>query len=141
MSTVAVAPSTFKKFQVQIATDDYAPAVASCKFTPNQTTSTWKGGTPDAVFTDVSTPTWTCAMKIAQDWKTPGSLSAYFLAHAGEEVAATFVPVEGGMSVAATLVLAPPEVGGDIDAWGETTVTHACKGAPTFTPAHVTALG
>lgn len=135
MNAIAVTPSIFKKFVVTIDTDDYAPAVASCKFTPSSSVQTWKGGTPDAVFTDVSSPTYTCTMKLAQDWVTPTSLSNYLHTHAGETVAATFVPVDGGATITATLVLAAPEIGGDIDAWGETTVQHAVQGKPTITQA------
>lgn len=138
MPEITVAPKIFKKFAVTLgdaSTDDYAPAVASCKFTPSSSTQTWKGGTPDAVFTDITSPTWVCAMKIAQDWTNATSLVNYLFAHAGERVPATFVPVEGGPTVSATLILAAPEIGGDIDAWGETTVQHGVDGAPALTPA------
>lgn len=131
MATIDVTASRFKEFEVLMPTDDFAPAIASCAIVPAQDTSTWKGGTPDAVFTDVSSPTWTCAMRIAQDSLNADSLFLYLLEHAGETIEGVrFTPIAGGRTWELDLTLAAPQIGGDIDAWAEATMTHAVQGRP-----------
>lgn len=135
MAEIAVTARVFKEFIVEFGADDHGAATASCKFTPNQSVQTWKGGKPSAVFTDMGAPTWTCEMKLAQDWTGATSLVKFLLSNAGTEQAFEFTPVDGGPSFTATLVIAAPQIGGDIDAWGETTVTHGVQGAPVLVPA------
>jgi hypothetical protein len=112
---------------------EYAEAVASVRFTPAQTVNTWKGGTPDAVFSSMTKPVYSCAMKIGQDYDDAASFTNYLMEHAGESVAATFI-FNSGSTIAATLLLAAPEIGGDIDAIMDTTITHGVKGVPVITP-------
>jgi hypothetical protein len=123
-----------KNISVQIGSDNYEAAISTLKFTPATTIQTWKGGTPAAVYTDVTTPTWTCAMTLAQDYAAATSLANYLLENVGESVTCIFKPSVPGTGtqaiVTATLILAAPEIGGDIDAWMSTAITHAVSGAP-----------
>lgn len=112
---------------------EYAAAVASAKFAPAQTTNTWKGGAPGAVFTSMSKPVYSCAMKIGQDYDGAASLTNFLMAHAGEQVNVTF-KYNNGATIAAKLILAAPEIGGDIDAVLDTTITHGVVGVPVVTP-------
>jgi hypothetical protein len=128
---------TSQDFEVQTLTGiscvigsvEYAKAVASVKFTPATTINTWKGGTPDAVFTKATKATYSCAMKLGQDYDDAASLANYFMAHAGETVEAAF-KFNSGKTITAQLVIVPPEIGGDIDAMLDTTITHGVVGAP-----------
>lgn len=139
MASVGVKPSIFKNYKIKIGADNYEAAVSSFKFTPSGGIQTWKGGTPAAVFTDVVNPTWTCDLKVAQDWETTGSLAQYLLANQGKTVAVEFFPLATGPKFAASITLTAPEIGGDIDAWGESTVQCAVQGQPSFTAGTVTA--
>lgn len=134
MAEITVNPRVLKSISVLIASTEYADAIASFQFVPAQTVMTWKGGKPDATFTDVTDPTWTCNIKLAQDWDTAGSLANYLIAHAGEQTPVTFIPT-GGATVSGTLILAVPPIGGDINAWLEGTISCGVVGAPTITPA------
>lgn len=113
---------------------EYAEAVASVKFTPSQSTVVWKGGTAAATFTDMTKPSYSCAMKIGQDYSDAASLTNYLLAHAGEHVDCSF-RFNSGSTITARLILAAPEIGGDIDAVADTTITHGVEGVPAIAAA------
>lgn len=113
---------------------EFAEAVASVRFTPAQSTNTWKGGTPAAVFSSITKPVYSCAMKVGQDYDDAASLTNYLMEHAGESVEAVF-SFNSGATITATLLLAAPEIGGDIDAVLDTTITHGVSGVPVITPA------
>jgi len=90
------------------------------------------------VFTDVTSPTWLCDMTLAQDWANAASLVNYLLTNYGTQKTCVFKPNNSGGAGAiptftATLILAAPEIGGDIDAWATTTVQHAVVGVPVKT--------
>jgi hypothetical protein len=145
MAQISVTPRVFKNFVVRIAddpdtatataADDYAPAVASCKFVPSSSSSTWKGGTEDSVFSDVTKATWTLQMRVGQDFENATSLLHFLFAHEGDTLALDFIPVDGGDTISAKVIIAAPELGGDIDSWGETSITHGVNGRPTLTAA------
>lgn len=138
MGQIQVTPRVLKNIGVRINGDDYANAIASMKFIPSASIQTWKGGTPDAVFTDVTSATWVCEIKYAQDFESATSLAIYFLQHQGETEEVLFYPygfTDGAPNFSAHLIYAPGEIGGDIDAWLESTVQHAVSGTPFFNPA------
>lgn len=115
-------------------TDDHARHVASCAFVPSGGTETrWKGGTPDAKVAHRTLSDWTCQMRVAQDFSATG-LAKYLFDNEGETVAVAFTPVAGGPSWYADLVIAAPQIGGDIDTYGEATITHTVVGKPSTTP-------
>lgn len=132
MSTVQVKPLNFTDYRIRIGVDNFESAIPSCKFTPTTSTSTWKGGTPADTFTATGSPTWVCDLKFAQDWENEDSLSLYMLNHAGEEKEIEFFPNAIGPSFTADIILVAPEIGGDIDAWGESTVSCGVQGKPEF---------
>lgn len=136
MAAIAVNPKVLKNHSVTIGGTDYGPAVKSIKFPHSSNISTWKGGTPDSVFTDVSSPTYTCTMDIAQDLATATSLLNYLLAHKGETVTLVWKPdATLALTVTAQVILDAPDLGGDIDAWLESSLTHAVVGVPVLAAA------
>lgn len=134
-TTQAFEPELLTAVSVVIGTTEYAAAVASVRFTPATSINTWKGGTPDAVFTKSTKATYSCAMKVGQDYESSASLVNYFLAHAGETIEDVSFKFNGGRTIQADLVIVPPEIGGDVDAWLDTTITHGVVGAPRILPA------
>jgi len=134
MTVIALALEAFTEFEVILGagTDDYAKHIASCRFIPSGGTETrWKGGTPTAKVAYRSESDWTCEMRVAQDYSATG-LARYLLTNEGTEVDCEFTPVAGGPTFEATLVLAAAEIGGNIDGYGEATVTHTIVGKPTI---------
>lgn len=128
------AAKTLTSISCVINETEFAEAVASARFTVAQQVNTWKGGSPDAVFTSMTKPVYSCVMKVGQDYEDAASLTSYLAAHAGEEVEASF-RYNSGRVVQATLILAAPEIGGDIDAVMDTTITHGVVGVPVVLPA------
>lgn len=134
MAVIAVALEAMTEFEIILGagTDDYAKHVASCRFVPNGGTEVrWKGGTPTAKFAHRTLSDWTCEMRVAQDYTATG-LARYLLNNEGETVACTFTPTAGGPTFEVDLVLSAAEIGGEIDAYGEATVTHTCGAKPTI---------
>lgn len=136
MVAVPVLPFVLKDVTLQIDTDNYEANVSQVQFDPTAQQQTWKGLTPSAVFTDQSSPTWTCTLAYAQDWATAGSLSQYLDAHVGEIKHVTFVPdVNTGQGTfEADIIISPGPIGGTVDAFGVGTVTLGVQGKPEFTP-------
>lgn len=111
---------------------EFRKAVQSFVFQPQQSVSTTTGGTPDAVYTDLSAPTWQLSVKFLQDAETTGSMTDYLLANAGAIKHVDFVPY-GGTGWGADIVLPAPPIGGDMNAWLADTVTCGVRGKPTRT--------
>jgi hypothetical protein len=123
MPAITVKPLILKDCLLTIGASDYQASVSSAKFTPSGGIQVWKGLTPTSVHTSADTPTWTLDLKYVQDWETAGSLSNYLFAHEGETVACTFEPKAGGATVTANITITSGGIGGDVDAWGEETVS------------------
>lgn len=138
MATIAVAPFVLKDALLTIATDNYEKHVSGVVFTPQMTPVTWQGLTPDSAFSDASSPTWTCQMDYAQDWKTTNSLAQYLLTNAGLQKVAVFKPqgaTTGSPIFTATLIIVPGPIGGTVNTVQTGTVTMGVIGSPVKTTA------
>lgn len=117
------------------ADDSFEKAISSVTFTPSSKNATFQGGTPDATFTYPGPTTWTCDLEFAQDWDTANSLSLFLFNNQGETIAVTFTPKTGGASIAATLIVTPGSIGGNIGSVSTSKVSLGVQGKPTITPA------
>ncbi|MGG7509435.1 hypothetical protein [Plantibacter sp. YIM 135249] len=133
MPQIAVKPRVFKNYLLKIGADNYEKHVSSVKITPSSSIQTWKGGTPDAVFTDTTNPTFTCGLEYAQDWETANSLSVYLLNNEGKEVAVEFSPLGSGPKFAVTVIITQGDIGGAIESFGTASVTLPVRGKPAYT--------
>lgn len=136
MATKPLTLEAFTEFTVILGagTDDYAEHTASCAFIPTGGTEVrWKGGTPGATVEHRTKSDWTCQMRVAQDFSTNG-LAKYLLDNEGAKVPCGFTPISGGPTFYATLILSAPQIGGDIDTYGEATVTHTSTKPTTAAP-------
>ena len=127
-------PLFLKDAVLTIAATGYEAEVSSVTLTPSTSTVTWKGLTPEAVFTQTPNATWTCDLTFAQDWDLATSLGVYLFENEGEEVAMVFTPKSGGAGFAANVVITPGAVGGSVDSFAESTVSLPVQGKPTYTP-------
>lgn len=132
MTQIAVAPYVFKDCLLKIGTDNYEKHVSSVTLTPSSSIQTWKGGTPDATFSDATSPTWTADLGYAQDWETANSLSLYLLNHQGEKVEMEFTPKNGGPSFTVLAIIVAGAIGGAVDAYQASTVSLGVEGQPVF---------
>jgi len=135
MAQIAVQPIYLKDVVLTVDGDTYEKHVSGVTFTPSVTSATWKGLEPTAVFTNVGSSTWMIDLAYAQDWETTDSLSAYLFANEGAEITLSFVPVTGGGTWSATVIIVPGAVGGAVDSYAVSTVSLPVQGRPTFTPA------
>lgn len=136
MAQIAIVPFVLKDILLTIGTDNYETNVSTVHFVPNVSAVTWQGLTPASSFSDVTNPTWTCELAYAQDWKTVNSLSQYLLTNAGQSKVAVFKPKGAGSGEAiftATLIIAPGEIGGDVNTVQTGSVTLGVIGAPVKT--------
>lgn len=138
MALIAGGADKLKKYILNFGTgvgaDDYAEHVASAALTASQSVDQWQGGSPTAIYADVSTPVWLLTIRMSQANKLSASLFEYLLTNAGTVVDLTMTPVEGGRSAAMKVVLGVPQTfGGDIGSWAEAEANCAVQGQPVFT--------
>ncbi|GAB3608590.1 hypothetical protein GCM10027414_07150 [Humibacter ginsengiterrae] len=137
-TVIGVQPLFMNNVSFVVDTDEFAAAISSVTFTPSTKNVTFQGGTPDASFTFPTPATWTADLEFAQDWTTPNSLSFYLYNNAGTTKSVTFLPVAGGATITATLVIAEGAVGGAIGTAVPTAkVSLGVNGRPVITPAAV----
>ena len=132
MTVVPVVPIVLKDVTLQVDTDNFEMHVSQVQFDPAAQTQTWKGLTPAAVFTDQSSPTWTCTLAYAQDWSTEQTLSSYLYAHQGEVKHVTFLPDVNSPQATwdADVIISAGSIGGAVDAFSVGTVTLGVQGRP-----------
>jgi hypothetical protein len=136
MPIIAVTPIIMKDVVLEIELDDFAAAISSAMLTPSASTVVFKGLKNDAVFTDVTSATWTLALTYAQDWVTAGSLSNYLFTNEGEIKDAVLKPQSGiGPSFSVEIIITPGAIGGAVDQTATATVTLGVQGKPVLVPA------
>ena len=125
MTTVIAAPTPFvlKDASAKITaldgvalTDEieFAAPLDRVRFDPNVTRQSFVGLSPSAVFTDQSNPSWTAALRYAQDWDDDPSLARYLYDNEGHTATFEFQPKAGvGTVWTADLVLTSGPIGGD----------------------------
>lgn len=124
MASIPAFPTPQKNLVLTIGTDSYEQHVSSVAFVPSQSSIEWKGGTPDAVFTDVSSPSWVCNVTAVQDWNTPDSLFNYLLDNEGAQATVTYKPdAAGTFGITSEITLVAPQIGGAVNAYNEATLS------------------
>lgn len=111
---------------------DFRNCVQSFQLTPQQTVSSTTGGTPSAVYTDLSPAVWQAQVKFLQDAETLLAFTDWLIAHAGEVHTIDFVPY-GGTGWRITCIVPAAPIGGDMNSWLADTVTFAVRGKPSRT--------
>lgn len=138
ITNVAVSPLILKNvslvFGPTASGSEFAKHVDEVTFTPSASSVVWTG-LGGNTHTDVSTATWTCTLKYAQDWTTTGSLSAYLFANEGASVDVAFKPQNAsGPSFTAKVVITPGAIGGSVNAFATASVTLGVTGKPVLVP-------
>lgn len=136
MPAIAAVPFVLKDMIFTVGTDSYEAHVSSVKFVPSTSVVTWQGGTPASSFTDTTAPSWTCVISYAQDWVTANSLAQYLHSNIGQTKAVVFKPqgsAVGKPSFAANVIIAPGDIGGDVNTVQTASVTLGVIGTPAKT--------
>lgn len=133
MTVIDPSPKAIKNMVVQLGTDSYEKAVSSCKFVPTAPGAVeFRGGTPDAVYTDQAAATWAAQITAAQDFEDADSFVNFCLDHEGETATITFKPdAAGTFGLTADVTIVAPEVGGDVGTFPTTSLTFPCNAKPT----------
>lgn len=133
MSQIVSAPFVLRDCTVKLgATDTYEAHLNRVRFVPSSQTVTWQGLSPAASFTGSGRATWTCELAGVQDWETANSLAQYLTDNDGEQIPVEFLPQIGSglAKFTGTIIAAPVEVGGEVNAIPQFTVTLGMTGAP-----------
>lgn len=139
MALIPVQPRLFKNYLLKVGSDNYETSVNNVTITPSSDVQTWKGGTPDAVFTDSTPSTWQVSLTYSQDWTTSNSLAIFLLNNEGQSKVIEFSPLGSGPKFTVTVIIVAGQIGGASGAYGEASVTLGVQGKPVFTPGTVTA--
>lgn len=135
MVQIVPQPFQMKDCVVTIGTDAYERQVSEVTFTPNISSSKWRGLTPGAVYSDALWD-WDVTINGAQDHETAGSLTAYLFAQKGTKQTLIFKPKSGsGPSYQIVITVVPGAFGGKVGAWAESAVTFPADGEPLTIPA------
>jgi hypothetical protein len=136
MAEQTATPRGVSYLKITVGDDSYSRHARQFKVKPKVTNTSWKGGTPDAVFPVSTVEAYEATVILALDYENPDSLYNFLVEHAGEESVWEFNPNDGPYTATTTIVIAPPELGGDVDKMHEATVVMACsKPVHTLTPA------
>ena len=60
-------PTTMKDIVCTVGDDDIERQISEVTITPTSSTLTWQGCSPDATFTDQTSPTWTMTITATQN--------------------------------------------------------------------------
>lgn len=131
MGQIIPVPIILKDVTVTIGADTFERQLSSVALTPNVSGTKWRGMAPGAVYSDAPQADWDAALKFAQDHETAGSLSDYLFAQEGSKVTMILKPRSGsGPSYQVVVTIVPGAIGGEVNAWAESTVTLPCDGKP-----------
>ena len=126
-------PTTMKDIVCTVGDDDIERQISEVRITPTSSTLTWQGCSPDATFTDQTSPTWAMTVTAAQDWDDEASFVNWLMDNAGEtEIPVTLRPRRGGAGWDVVIAsVTAPAIGGAQGAVATAQVTMGLVGKPT----------
>lgn len=108
----------------------YEAEVSGFRLTPTYATATWKGLKKGSTFTRSGLATWALTINFGQDHQAAESLSNFLFDHEGETVPFNVAPIGGGTGYSGDAICQAGEIGGDVDQFGNATVTMPVLGKP-----------
>lgn len=132
MAVISLTPTVLKDALFTLDGNDYSGHVNNVTFTPTSTTITFKGLTPESVYTDVTNATYGVAITYAQDSETEDSLTNLLFDKEGETVELVYAASKstGATKYTAQVKLVPGVIGGAGDSYLTSTVTLGISGRP-----------
>lgn len=114
---------------------DYGAEVSGFQLVPTYATATWKGLKPGSVFTKSGRATWVLTINFGQDHEAATSLSTFLFENEGEQFPFSVEPIGDGTAFSGDLIAQAGPIGGDVDQFGNASVSLPVLGKPTRTPA------
>jgi hypothetical protein len=127
-------PTFLTESKVTLGTNDFEEEVSGFKLTPSYATATFKGLKRGSSHTRSGLATWVLTINFGQDHESATSLSTYLLEHEGEKLPYSVEPLDGGTAFSGELIAQAGEIGGDVDQFGQASVTLPVLGTPERTP-------
>lgn len=128
-------PTYMTESKLEIGTDDFAAECSGFTLAPSYTTATWKGLKAGSTFTKSGKATWALTVNFGQDHEAAESLSTFLFENEGDEFPFAIEPVDGGTAFSGTLIAQSGPIGGEVDQFGNASVTLPVLNKPTRTPA------
>lgn len=91
----------------------YANQFTKVRFVPDTPIQTMRTLVPDGIVQDVDSTSWVLEIEGIQDYKMAQGFARYLFDNAGDTVPVIFAPKLGELTVAASVVLVPTEIGGE----------------------------
>lgn len=127
MTIIASGARAIRNLSIKIGTDDYVKHAAGVRITNDSKAVVFKGGSPDAIITDVSAGVYMLEIDVVHDYQTATSLYNYLVENAGEQATFIYKPDEAGtFQATVTATIIPPTIGGAVDAFGRETIKMPC---------------
>lgn len=128
-------PTYMTESVLSIGATDYAAEVSGFQLVPTYQTATFKGLKAGSVFTRSGKGTWVLTINFGQDHELATSLSTFLFVNEGTQYAFSVEPVDGGTAFSGQLIAQAGPIGGEVDQFGNSTVTLPVLGKPVRTPA------
>jgi hypothetical protein len=134
-------PTYMTESVLEIGTTDYAAEVSGFQLVPTYTTASWKGLKPGSVFTRSGKATWVLTINFGQDHELATSLSTFLHENEGLQFPYSVAPLDGCTAFSGELIAQAGPIGGEVDQFGNSTVSLPVQGKPTRTPVLPLAAG
>lgn len=143
MAEIPVKPFMMQDAVLKFAADDFAAACSQIALVPSSSVVVFKGLKRNSS-SFPTTATWVCNLTYAQDWETAQSLARYLHDHEGETIEAQVLPQTAvpdpdnpgstipGIGFAVQIIVAPGQIGGNVDQVASSTVSLGVDGRPTY---------
>jgi hypothetical protein len=127
-------PTFMTESKLTIGETDYAAEVSGFRLLPTYATSTFKGLKKGSSVSRSGDGTWVLTVNFGQDHEAATSLSTFLFDHEGERFPYSVEPLEDGTAFSGNLIAQSGDIGGDVDQFGQATVTLPVLEKPTRTP-------
>jgi hypothetical protein len=127
-------PTYMTESMLEIGTIDYAAEVSGFQLVPSYASSTFKGLKRGSVFTRSGLATWVLTINFGQDHELATSLSTFLHENEGLQFPYNVAPLDGGTAFDGQLIAQAGPIGGEVDQFGNSTVSCPVQGKPNRTP-------
>jgi hypothetical protein len=111
----------------------YSNQVSKARFVPDTPIQTMRTLVPDGIVQDIDSTAWTLELSGIQDLVAARGLSRYLFDNNGDTVTVEVEPKAGGVSVTASVIVVPTELGGEQGDWAQFEIELPVIGQPTLT--------
>lgn len=126
-------PTFMTESKVTLNNTDYAAEVSGFRLTPSYATASFKGLKKGSTYQASGLASWVLTINFGQDHAAATSLSTYLFENEGKTIPFDVAPLAGGTGFAGNAIAQAGDIGGDVDQFGNATVSMPVLGKPTRT--------